>query len=100
MTAAVVPVPARTQTIPTVCPFLADPIRLGLIASESHPAGNVTGVLFRVPGLAGKQLAFGLQLIPWGDEDRAVGQCREPGCDRSARSGKYGTAARCHFGPC
>lgn len=64
VTAAVVPVRARTQTIPIVCPFLADPIRLGLIASKSHPAGNVTGVLFRVPGLAGKQLAFGLQLIP------------------------------------
>jgi putative tryptophan/tyrosine transport system substrate-binding protein len=55
---------ARTQTIPIVCPILADPIRLGLIESLSRPGGNVTGVLFRVDGLAGKQLEIGLQLIP------------------------------------
>jgi putative ABC transport system substrate-binding protein len=53
-----------TQTVPIVCPLLADPIRLGLIASESRPGGNVTGVLLRVDGLAGKQLEFGLQAIP------------------------------------
>jgi putative tryptophan/tyrosine transport system substrate-binding protein len=55
---------ARTKTIPIVCPFLADPIRYHLIESESRPGGNVTGVLFRVEGLAGKQLEFGLQLLP------------------------------------
>jgi putative ABC transport system substrate-binding protein len=55
---------AQTQTIPIVCPFLADPIRYGLIASESRPGGNVTGVLFRVEGLAGKQVELALELIP------------------------------------
>ena len=64
VTPTVVELKARTQTIPIVCPFLADPIRLGLIASDAHPAGNVTGILFRVSGLAGKQLEFGLKLIP------------------------------------
>lgn len=54
---------ALTQTIPIVCPLLADPIRLGLIASESRPGGNVTGVLFRTEGLAGKQLELALQMI-------------------------------------
>jgi ABC-type uncharacterized transport system substrate-binding protein len=53
-----------TQTIPIICPLLADPIRFGLIASEPRPGGNVTGVLFRVDGLAGKQLEFVLQVIP------------------------------------
>ena len=49
---------ALTQTIPIVCPLLADPIHFGLIASESRPRGNVTGVLFRTEGLAGKQLSL------------------------------------------
>jgi putative ABC transport system substrate-binding protein len=61
---SVVALKKRTQTIPIVCPFLADPIRYGLIASESRPGGNVTGVLFRVEGLAGKQLELALELIP------------------------------------
>jgi putative ABC transport system substrate-binding protein len=53
-----------TSTIPIVCPLLADPIRLGLIASQSRPGGNVTGLLFRVEGLAGKQLEIAADLIP------------------------------------
>jgi putative ABC transport system substrate-binding protein len=44
--------------------LLADPIHFGLIASESRPGGNVTGVLFRTEGLAGKQLELALQMIP------------------------------------
>jgi putative ABC transport system substrate-binding protein len=64
VTPGVVAVRARTKTIPIVCPFLADPIRYGLIESESRPGGNVTGILFRVEGLAGKQLEFGLQMVP------------------------------------
>jgi putative ABC transport system substrate-binding protein len=64
VTPAVVALRARTKTIPIVCPFLADPMRFGLIASESRPGGNVTGVLFRVEGLAGKQLEFGIRLVP------------------------------------
>jgi putative ABC transport system substrate-binding protein len=64
VTPAVVAVRTRTKTIPIVCPFLADPIRYGLIESESRPGGNVTGILFRVEGLAGKQLEFGLQMVP------------------------------------
>ena len=64
VTPAVVSVRALTKTVPIVCPFLADPIRLGLIASMSHPGGNVTGVLFRTEGLVGKQLQLALQLIP------------------------------------
>jgi putative ABC transport system substrate-binding protein len=64
VTPAVVSLTALTKTIPIVCPFLADPIHLGLIASMSHPGGNVTGVLFRSEGLVGKQLELALQLVP------------------------------------
>ncbi|WMT75425.1 ABC transporter substrate-binding protein [Bradyrhizobium sp. Ash2021] len=63
-TPAVVAVSALTKTVPIVCPLLADPVHLGLIASMSHPGGNVTGVLFRTEGLVGKQLELALQLIP------------------------------------
>jgi putative tryptophan/tyrosine transport system substrate-binding protein len=64
VTPAAVAAKALTQTIPVVCPLLADPIGFGLIASESRPGGNVTGVLFRTEGLAGKQVELAIQLIP------------------------------------
>jgi putative ABC transport system substrate-binding protein len=64
VTPAVVSVTALTKAIPIVCPFLADPVRLGLIVSMSRPGGNVTGVLFRTEGLVGKQLELALQLLP------------------------------------
>jgi putative ABC transport system substrate-binding protein len=64
ITPAAVAARALTHTIPIVCPLLADPIGFGLIASESRPGGNVTGVLFRTEGLAGKQVELALQLIP------------------------------------
>jgi putative ABC transport system substrate-binding protein len=64
VTPAAVAARALTRTIPIVCPLLADPIGFGLIASESRPGGNVTGVLFRTEGLAGKQVELALQLMP------------------------------------
>jgi putative ABC transport system substrate-binding protein len=64
VTPAAVAVRALTQTIPIVCPLFANPIGFGLIASESRPGGNVTGVLFRTEGLAGKQVELALQMIP------------------------------------
>jgi putative tryptophan/tyrosine transport system substrate-binding protein len=64
VTPAAVAARKLTQTIPIVCPLLADPIRLGLIASVSRPGGNVTGLLFRIDGLADKQLELALELIP------------------------------------
>ena len=53
-----------TQTIPIVCPLLADPIRWGLIKSDAKPGGNVTGLLMFVEGLPAKQLELVLDLIP------------------------------------
>ncbi len=60
VTPAAVAARAVTQTVPIVCPLLADPIHLGLIASESRPGGNVTGLSFRIDGLVGKQLELAL----------------------------------------
>ena len=64
VTPAAVAARALTQTVPIVCPLLADPIRLGLIANMSRPGGNVTGLMFRIDGLTGKQLELARQLIP------------------------------------
>jgi putative ABC transport system substrate-binding protein len=47
-TAAVVAASNATKTIPIVMMNVGDPVRLGLIASLSKPAGNVTGLSFTV----------------------------------------------------
>lgn len=64
VTPAAVATRALTKSIPIVCPLLADAINLGLIASESRPRGNVTGVSFRTEGLTSKQVELALQMIP------------------------------------
>jgi putative tryptophan/tyrosine transport system substrate-binding protein len=63
VTPAAVATRALTKSIPIVCPLLADAINLGLIASESRPGGNVTGVSFRTEGLTSKQVELALQMI-------------------------------------
>src|SRR5262249_26339418 len=63
-TAAAVAVRDVTNTIPIVCPLLADPVRLGLVKSDTRPGGTVTGLLVYVKGLTSKQLELVLDLIP------------------------------------
>jgi putative tryptophan/tyrosine transport system substrate-binding protein len=65
-TAVVTAVTARnaTSTIPIVCPALADAIHLGLIASESRPGGNVTGIEPYVAGLPAKQMELAREIVP------------------------------------
>jgi putative ABC transport system substrate-binding protein len=55
---------AASATIPIVCPLLENPVRLGLVASENRPGGNVTGLLRYVDGLAGKHVGLARELIP------------------------------------
>jgi ABC-type uncharacterized transport system substrate-binding protein len=64
VTPAAVAARTLTHTIPIVCPLLANPIERGLIASMSRPEGNVTGLIFRIDDLAGKQLELAVQLVP------------------------------------
>lgn len=61
---AVMAVKAASQAIPIVCFMLADEIRLGLAASDARPAGNVTGLLMRVQGMAGKQIELATETLP------------------------------------
>ena len=53
-----------TQSIPIITPILADPVKLGLVASYARPGGNVTGIMTLVEGLSGKQVDIALELIP------------------------------------
>ena len=53
-----------TSTIPIVCAALADAVRLGLIASEARPGGNVTGIEPYVAGLPAKQIELAREIVP------------------------------------
>ena len=53
-----------TSTIPIVMLHAGDPIGSGLVASLSHPGGNITGTTSIVPDLGGKQVELLRQLLP------------------------------------
>jgi putative ABC transport system substrate-binding protein len=62
-TAAALATRQATSRIPIVVGTATDPVGVGLAASEAHPGGNVTGILFRLDGLTGKQLEFALEFV-------------------------------------
>jgi ABC-type uncharacterized transport system substrate-binding protein len=53
-----------TSTIPIVMANGADPVGFGLVASLSHPGGNVTGLANFAEILASKQIDFLRELMP------------------------------------
>src|SRR5262245_2728139 len=53
-----------TASIPIVGVNLIDPAGFGLVASEARPGTNVTGILFRLEGMAEKQVEIALDLMP------------------------------------
>ena len=53
-----------TASIPIVGVNLTDPAGFGLVASEARPGTNVTGILYRLEGMAEKQVEIALDLMP------------------------------------
>jgi putative ABC transport system substrate-binding protein len=49
---------SATSTIPIVFVIGGDPVKLGLVASFSHPAGNATGMTILIADLVPKRLGF------------------------------------------
>lgn len=53
-----------TTTIPIVSAITVDPIGSGLVASLSHPGGNVTGLSIQAADIAGKRLEQLREIVP------------------------------------
>ncbi len=51
-------------TIPVVFGFSGDPVEAGVVASLSHPGGNLTGMTFLSIELAGKRLELLKEILP------------------------------------
>lgn len=53
-----------TATIPIVVAALAEPVTLGLIASDAHPGGNLTGISPYVTGMPTKLFELAREIAP------------------------------------
>jgi putative ABC transport system substrate-binding protein len=67
-----------TRTVPIVMSGSADPVASGFAVSLAQPGGNVTGISWNLPALAGKRLELLRQTLP--DVSRVVflGSRRDP----------------------
>src|SRR5262249_1209557 len=61
---AVPAVKAATASIPIIFLTGYDPVRAGFVTNLSRPSGNLTGVVFTVTDLVGKQLGLLHELVP------------------------------------
>jgi putative ABC transport system substrate-binding protein len=67
-TSGVLAVKQATASVPIVGVNLTDLVGFGLASSEARPGANVTGILYRLEGLTGKQVEIALDLMPGTDK--------------------------------
>jgi putative ABC transport system substrate-binding protein len=53
-----------TSTIPIVFPLASDPLASGVVASLSHPGGNITGLSLQTSDLVGKRIGLLREVAP------------------------------------
>lgn len=75
---------AATKTIPIIFTGAEDPVKLGLVASLSHPRGNVTGITGAAALLHRKRLEILRDLIPAARKVVYMGNPDNPGAKASA----------------
>jgi ABC-type uncharacterized transport system substrate-binding protein len=80
-------------TTPIVCPFLTDPVRLGLVASHNRPGGNVTGTLLTLDGMVGKQLQLMRDLTPGARRIGILKNMRNPANEAQQRDAEAAAPA-------
>lgn len=68
-----------TQTVPIVMMRVADPVKSGLVASLSHPGGNVTGLSFMPDTLGPKGVELLHEILPDVSRLAALYQGDNPG---------------------
>jgi putative tryptophan/tyrosine transport system substrate-binding protein len=69
-----------TSSIPIVMIFPSDPVEMGLVASLSHPGGNVTGTTYAPgSGIFGKQLQILKEAIPHASRVAILWNPADPG---------------------
>ena len=74
-TAGALAAKAATQTIPIVFLQGADPVRIGLVSSLSHPGGNLTGISLFLIEVTEKRFGLLLELVP---SARSIGYLYNP----------------------
>src|SRR4051812_38719084 len=75
---------AATKTIPIIFTGAEDPVKLGLVASLSHPRGNVTGITGASAALHRKRLEIIRDLIPAASKVAYMGNPDNPDAKASA----------------
>jgi ABC-type uncharacterized transport system substrate-binding protein len=80
-TPEVLAVKNATSTIPVVMSAVADPVGLGVVASLSHPGGNITGLSSFASALETKRIGLLKELVPGIKRVAFLGDFRNPAND-------------------
>jgi putative ABC transport system substrate-binding protein len=83
-----------TSTIPIVFTSGDDPVATGLVASLSHPGGNLTGIAFLIVELHAKRLELVTELVPQARVMALLANPNSPQIERVTRAMQQAASAR------